>query len=433
MRFSCYVMQIKKVKNRNLPAIEGGKPVRNNFLIFGSPKIGKEEIKEVVQSLKTGWLSTGPKVTKFEEMVKNYIGVKHAMALNSCTAGLHLSLIASGVSSGDEVITTPMTFASTANVIEHVGAKPVFVDVELSSINIDPDKIEEKITSKTKAIIPVHMAGRPCEMDKILKIAKKHNLKVIEDAAHAFGAEYKGKKIGNISDFTAFSFYVTKNLTTGEGGMVTTNNEKYADLIKIYSLHGMSRDAWKRYSDQGLKHYYVQVPGYKYNMMDLQAAIGIHQFNKFSANQKRRREIWNIYSKAFRDLPLITPKDPDPDTVHAYHLYPILVNIDKLKVSREVIQNALHAENIGVGIHFIAVHLHPFYKIKYGYKMGNFPNAEYISNRTISIPFSAKLTQKDVNDVIRAVKKVLLYYAEHKQGSRKIALPKAAEDINGKN
>ena len=393
-------------------AINGGIPVRNKFLVFGSPKIGKAEIKEVVDSLKSGWLGTGPKVTKFENLISEYTGAKYAIALNSATAGMHLSLIACGVKAGDEVITSPMTFAATANVVEHIGAKPVFVDIDLSSMNIDPNKIEAKITNKTRAIMPVHMAGRPCRMDKIKKIAARYKLKIIEDAAHGMGAKFKNKKIGSIGDASAFSFYVTKNLITGEGGMVTTNSKKIAETIRVYSLHGMSKDAWKRYSDAGFKHYLIEVPGYKYNMMDLQAAIGIHQFYKFEENQNRRKIIWDFYNKSFKDLPLITPSDPDPDTEHSYHLYTILVDIDLLKVSSEEIQQALHAENIGLGIHFISLHLHPFYKNKYLLKRGDFPNSEYVSDRTISLPFSAKLTDKDYKDVVKAVRKVLEFYLE---------------------
>lgn len=407
------------------PAFEGGRAARDTFLVFGSPQIKKPEIDEVVDSLRSGWLGTGPKVAKFEEMVSAYTGAKYALALNSCTAGLHLSLLACGVGPQDEVITTPMTFAATANVVEHVGATPIFADIELSSMNIEPGEIEKKITKKTKAIIPVHMAGRPCEMDNIMKIARKHKLKVIEDAAHAFGAEFKGKKIGTIGDLTAFSFYVTKNLVTGEGGMVTTGNKKYADYIKINALHGMSKDAWKRYSDEGFKHYLVMYPGYKYNMMDLQAALGIHQLKRFDENQKKRKKIWDQYNKAFSDLPLSTPADPEQKTTHAHHLYTILVDTDRLKVDREVIQNALHAENIGIGIHFVTLHLHPFYKKKYGFKKGDFPNAEYVSERTISLPFSAKLTEKDVSDVIKAVRKILVYYQKYEHRLRKVRLPKA--------
>lgn len=414
---------------REIPALEGGSPVREEFLVFGSPLIGEEEIKEVVDSLRTGWIGTGPKVERFEQLAREYLGAKYALAVNSCTAGLHLSLLACGVGQGDEVITTPMTFAATANVIEHVGATPVFADIELPSMNIDPTEIEKKITKKTKAIIPVHIAGRPCRMDEIMRIAGKYKLKVIEDAAHAFGAEYKGRKIGTIGDLTAFSFYVTKNLITGEGGMVTTNNKRYADFIQLYALHGMSRGAWKRYSDEGFKHYLIHAPGYKYNMMDLQAAIGIHQLKRFDENQKRRREIWQRYNQAFRDLPLETPPEPEIDTVHAYHLYTILIKRERLQASREVIQAALHAENIGIGIHFIALHLHPFYKNKYGYKRGDFPKSEYVSDRTISLPFSAKLKDKDVEDVIRAVRKILLYYQENKPKPKRVRLPKAAKGV----
>lgn len=404
-------MTLKSNRNK-IPALEGGVPIRKNFLVFGKPKVGNAEIREVVDSLRSGWLSTGPKVGKFEEMVRGYIGAKYAIALNSCTAGLHLSLLACGIRKGDEVITTPMTFAATANIIEHVGAKPVFADIDLSSMNIDPLQIEKKLTKRTKAIIPVHMAGRPCEMDSIIKIAKKYKLKVIEDAAHAFGAEYHGKNIGTIGDLTVFSFYVTKNLITGEGGMVTTNNRKYDNFIRVNCLHGLDKGAWKRYSQAKFKNYQVISPGYKYNMMDLQAGIGIHQLKKFDRNQKRREKFWYGYNKAFKDLPIITPADPEPNTKHAYHLYTILVDNNKLLADRETIQLALHAENVGIGTHFIALHLHPFYKNKYGYKRGMFPNAEYVSDRTISIPFSAALTDKDFRDVIRAIRKVLLYYSE---------------------
>jgi dTDP-4-amino-4,6-dideoxygalactose transaminase len=408
----------------NLPALEGGPPSR--FLVFGSPDINADDINEVVDSLKSGWIGTGPKVAKFENNVNSYIGSKYARALNSCTAGLYLSLLSCDIKPGDEIITTPMTFAATANVIEHVGATPVFVDIDLPSMNINTDLIEKSITKKTKAIIPVHMAGRPCSMDKIMALAKKYKLFVIEDAAHAFGASYHGKKIGTIGDTTCFSFYATKNLTTGEGGMVTTQSEKISDFIELYALHGLSKGAWKRYSDEGFKHYLVQSPGYKYNMMDLQAAIGIHQLARFDEGQKRRKQIWEQYNKSFAKLPLTTPADPEPNTTHAYHLYTILVDLDQIKVSRETIQDALHAEGIGIGIHFIALHLHPFYKNKYKFKKGDFPNAEYVSDRTISLPLSSKLTDTDVKDVIRAVTKIMNYYKENKSQRVTKKLPKAS-------
>lgn len=392
------------------PVIAGGKPVRKQYLIFGSPLIGKQEIDEVVASLKTGWLSTGPKVTRFEEEIKKYLGCPSAKAVNSCTAGMHLALIAAGIGQGDEVITTPMTFAATANVILHVGATPIFVDVERQTGNIDVDQVEAKINRKTKAIFPVHLYGRPCRMDKIMKLAQKHKLIVIEDAAHAFGAEYHGQKIGTIGDFTCFSFYVTKNLITGEGGMVTTSKKKWADLIEMYALHGMSRGAWKRYSDAGYSHYLIEVPGYKYNMMDLQAAIGIHQLKKFKKMQSRRKVIWQKFNQGLAGLPLELPAPFEKNSVHGLHLYTILIDLKKLKVNRDFVLQALHKENIGAGVHFISLHLHPFYQKRFSFRKNDFPEANFISQRTISLPFSAKLTNKDVNDVISAVQKILNYY-----------------------
>jgi dTDP-4-amino-4,6-dideoxygalactose transaminase len=382
--------------------------MRKEYLVFGSPLIEEPEIEEVIASLRSGWLSTGGKVERFEEMFKAYVGSKYAIALNSCTAGLHLSLLVCGVGPGDEIITTPMTFAATANAIIHVGAKPVFADIELPSMNINPNRIEEKITSKTKAIIPVHFAGRPCNMDKIMAIAKEHKLLVIEDAAHAIEAMYHDKKIGTTGNLTCFSFYVTKNITTGEGGMVATNDDKLAERIKIYSNHGMTKGAWKRYSEDGFKHYEIIYSGYKYNMMDMQAAIGIHQLPRIEKYLKRRHEIWQRYNEAFKDLPVIIPAPSEPNTRHARHLYTLLLNLDKAKIDRDTFQQALHKENIGAAIHYIALHLHQYYRERFGYKKGDFPNAEYVSERTISLPLSAKLSDNDVADVINAVRKVLL-------------------------
>jgi dTDP-4-amino-4,6-dideoxygalactose transaminase len=377
---------------------------RKSYLVFGSPLIEEPEIQEVVDTLKSGWLGTGPKVTRFEEMFREYTGAKFAMALNSCTAGLHLAMIVTGVRQGDEVITTPLTFCSTANAIVHTGATPVFVDVEKASMNIDPAKIEEAITPKTRAIIPVHFAGRPCDMDAIMDIAQRHDLLVIEDAAHSIEGYYKGKKIGNIGDMTCFSFYVTKNIVTGEGGMVTTNKEVWADKIKMYGLHGLSRDAWKRYSDEGFVRYEVIFPGYKYNMMDIQASLGIHQMKRIDNYLKRRNEIWETYNKAFSNLPVIRPAEPEKDTVHARHLYTLLIDIDKVKKTRNHVQQELHELNIGTGIHFISLHLHDYYGKTYCFKPDDFPVSKYISERTISLPLSAKLSDQDVEDVIKAVK-----------------------------
>ncbi|MCK4541387.1 MAG: DegT/DnrJ/EryC1/StrS family aminotransferase [Spirochaetales bacterium] len=380
---------------------------REKYLIFGSPLIEEPEIQEVVDTLRSGWLGTGPKVARFENIFKEYTGAKYAMALNSCTAGLHLSMIVIGIRSGDEVITTPLTFCSTANAIIHTGATPVFVDVERETMNIDPEKIEEAITPRTRVIIPVHFAGRPCNMDAIMDIARQHDLIVIEDAAHCIEGWYKGEKIGNIGDMTCFSFYVTKNIVTGEGGMVTTNKEVWADKIKMYGLHGLSKDAWRRYSDEGFIHYQVLFPGFKYNMMDIQASLGIHQMKRIDKYLKRREEIWKMYDDAFSSLPVTCPVQPEHNTVHARHLYTLLIDIDKIKKTRDDIQQELHELNIGTGIHFISLHLHDYYRKTYGFKPDDFPNAKYISNRTISLPLSAKLTDGDVGDVVEGVKKVL--------------------------
>ncbi len=384
--------------------------MRKDFLVFGSPKVEEAEIQEVVDCLRSGWISTGPRVGKFQQMFADYVGSKYAVALNSCTAGLHLAMLAAGIQPGDEVITTPMTFAATANAIIHAGARPVFVDIELPAMNIDAQLIEKSITTKTKAVIPVHLCGRPCNMDHIMAIAKSNNLIVIEDAAHAVESEYNGKKIGTIGDITVFSFYVTKNLVTGEGGMITTDNDMYAEKVEAYGLHGMSRGAWKRYSDEGFKHYQVTYPGFKYNMMDIQAAMGIHQLKRLEKYLKRRNEIWQRYNEAFSEMPLQTPAPPEKGTKHACHLYTILLNLEELTVDRDTIQQALHEENIGTGIHFISLHLHPYYRNTYAYEADDFPKALYVSERTISLPLSAKLTDEDVADVIAAVKRVLARY-----------------------
>ena len=381
--------------------------MRDKFLVFGQPIIEQPEIDEVVDSLKSGWIGTGPKVHKFEEMFAKYKDTKYAMALNSCTAALHLSMLALGIKPQDEVIVPTMTFASTANTVVHVGAIPVFADCEKDTMNIDPEDIERKITSKTKAIIPVHFAGRPCNLDAITDIAKKHNLKIIEDCAHAIETEYHGKKAGTFGDIGCFSFYVTKNIVTGEGGMAITDNEDYANMIKIMGLHGMSKDAWKRFSDSGYKHYQVLYAGYKYNMMDLQAAIGIHQLPRVDKYWERRQEIWNRYNEAFQKIPVFTPAPIESNTRHAYHLYTLLLDINKINITRDEFLNEMTKKNIGVGVHYIALHLNPYYQKNFGYKQGDFPNAEWISDRTVSIPLSAKLTNEDVEDVIEAAKEIV--------------------------
>jgi len=381
------------------------RPRRKDFLVFGAPLIGEEEIREVEDTLRSGWLGTGPKTKRFEADFAAYTGARHAIALNSCTAGLHLALDAAGIGPGDEVITTPMTFCATANVIMHVGAKPVFADVDRRTFNLDPDAVAKAITPRTRAIIPVHFAGRPCDMEPLLDLAAKHGLIVIEDAAHATEARYHGLKVGAIGDMTAFSFYATKNVVTGEGGMLTTHSDHWAERIRVRSLHGLSKDAWKRYSSDGFQPYDTLYPGYKYNMMDLQASLGLHQLAKVDANLKRREEIWARYDEAFEGRFLI-PAPPEPETVHARHLYTLLLEPEKLGMGQVDFLEALKAENIGAGIHFIALHLHSFYKDRLGTKRGDFPNAEWISDRTISLPLSPKLTNSDVDDVIAAVLRI---------------------------
>ncbi len=391
------------------PAIEGGRPVRDNFLVFGSPLIAAAEIQEVVDTLRSGWLGTGPKVRRFEEDFARYVGCKNAIAVSSCTAGLHLALDVLGIGEGDEVISSPMTFAATANVIVHRRALPVFVDVGRETQNIDPSCFEAAITRRTKAIIPIHMAGRPCDMDTIMEIAHRHGLSVIEDAAHAAEAIWRGRRIGTIGDFTAFSFYVTKNICTGEGGMLTSNNDDWAEAVRIKSLHGISKDAWKRYSAEGFQPYETLYPGYKYNMTDIQAALGIHQLARAEQNLKVRERYWQMYDEAFVNIPeIITPsKDLPPNSRHARHLYTILLQTDRLRLSRNQFIEALKAENIGTGIHFTALHMHKFYRETFGYRQGDFPNAEWIGERTVSLPLSPKLNERDVADVVKAVQKVV--------------------------
>ncbi|MBU4461500.1 DegT/DnrJ/EryC1/StrS family aminotransferase [Patescibacteria group bacterium] len=392
------------------PAILGGEKVRNKPLPAFLPSIAKEEINEVIDTLKSGWISTGPKVQLFQKMIKRYVGCNYTVALNSCTAGLHLSLLAAGVGRGDEVITTPFTFAATVNVILHVGAKPVFVDIQKDTFNIDPSLIEGAITKKTKAIIPVHYGGHPCDMDEILEIAKKHKLVVIEDAAHAIGAKYKNRNVGTIGDFASFSFYATKNITTAEGGMVCAKDKEAAEEIRMMGLHGMDRDAWKRHSKGGYWYYEIKYPGFKYNMTDIQASLGMHQLKKLNKFISKREKISQFYNESFKDLPEITVPTTRKYVKHARHLYSILLDIDRLKIDRSGFFKALDAENIGTSVHFIPVHLHPYYRDKFNFKRGDFPNAEYIFDRIISLPIHPTMTKKDAEDVVKAVRKITLYY-----------------------
>lgn len=389
-------------------AIHGGLPARDNFLVFGKPCIEEAEIEEVVHTLRSGWLGTGPKVHEFERQFARYTGAAHAIALNSCTAGLHLALTILGVGPGDEVITTPMTFAATANVILHCGATPVFVDVDRETLTIDPALVEKAITPRTKVLLPVHFAGRPCDMDALMQIAERHNLFVVEDAAHAIETVSHGRKVGSIGHFTCFSFYVTKNVVTGEGGMLTTAREDWAQRARTLSLHGLSCDAWSRFSSAGSQHYELLEPGFKYNMMDLQAAIGLHQLARIESCYERRRQIWERYDQAFRDLPVfLAAPVREPGSLHALHLYVLLLNIEELAEDRDFVLQALKKENIGTGVHYRALHLHSYYRDRFGTARGMFPAAEWISDRTLSLPLGPGLSDQDVDDVIAGVRKVL--------------------------
>jgi len=392
-------------------ALHGGPPVRQDFLPFHRPWIDEVAIKMVVEVLESGWLTKGPKTEAFEMAFQGYIGCRHAIGLNSCTAGLHLALVALGIGPGDEVITSPITFPATANVIVHQGARPVFADVEEGTLNLDPGRLEEKITPRTKAIIPVHFAGHPSDMEAIMAIAKRHGLFVIEDAAHAIEAEDRGKKIGTIGHFTAFSFYATKNLTTGEGGMLTTEDDELAEKVHLLSLHGISRDAWKRYTPGGVHEWETLYPGYKYNMFDIQAALGLCQLKRLEEWWQIRRSYVQRYREALRGIPGVTLLEERPGIRHAYHLFVILLELERLKTDRRAIREALKAEGIGTGIHFSALHLHPYYRGTFGFRPGTLPVAERISDRVLSLPLYPKMTGKDVEDVIEALRKVIAVFA----------------------
>lgn len=391
-------------------ALDGGTPVRtkDNFLVFGAPVIEEPEIEAVVACMRRRWIGAGPKVREFEEEFKKWKGSQHAIALNSCTAALHLSMLAAGIGPGDEVITSPMTFCATVNAIIHSGATPVLADCDRHTMNILPDEIENKVSARTKAIMPVHFAGRCCDMQAIMDIARQYDLLVIEDCAHAVESRFHNQNAGRFGDIGCFSFYVTKNIITGEGGMIITDNDRFTEKIKVLGLHGMSKDAWKRFSDEGYKHYQVVQAGYKYNMTDMQAVIGICQLQRVNQYWQLRERIWRQYNDAFAKQPCILPPEPEPDTQHAYHLYTPLIDIEKTGKSRDWVLHALTAENIGVGVHYIPVHLHPYYRKMFGWQKGDFPNAEWIGERTLSLPLSAGLSEKDADDVIEAFHKVLV-------------------------
>lgn len=388
--------------------------VSDPFLPFALPVIEEEEINEVLEVLKSGWVTTGPKVKLFEGEFAEYIGCQHAIAVNSCTAALHLALEAIGIGEGDEIITSPMTFAATSEVIRYFKAKPVFVDIDSTTMNLDVERLkhtlrercESRNGGRVKAIIPVHYAGYPCEMDAIMALASRYGLKIIEDAAHAFPTSYKGKMIGTLGDITCFSFYATKNITTGEGGMITTDNGEYADRMRIMSLHGISKDAWKRYTAEGSWYYEIVAPGYKYNLTDIAAGLGIAQLRKASTFLKRRAQIAERYQEAFQglnelDLPLTV--DAKEGTTHSWHLYVIRLHLERLKIDRSKFIDELRQKGIGTSVHFIPLHIHPYYRETYGYQPDDFPVAYKTYQRILSLPIYARMTEDDVERVIESV------------------------------
>ena len=380
------------------------------FIPFHKPEIGEAEIESVLETLRSGWLTTGPKVKRFEADFAHYVGCSHAVALNSGTAALHLALDAVGIKEGDEVIVPTMTFTATAEVVLYFKARPVLVDCEPGTLNLDPNKIEQAVTSKTQAIIPVHMAGRPCAMNEILGIAKKHKLRVIEDAAHALPARYHDRAVGTIGDITCFSFYATKTITTGEGGMATTENSDWAKRMRMMSLHGISLDAWDRYTEKGSWYYEVLRPGYKYNMTDIAAALGIEQLKKCDDFHQARRRIAEQYNEAFADLAEIQAPANGSDLQHAWHLYIMQLNLDRLSIDRQDFIKALNSRRIGTSVHFIPLHLHPFYKQTFGCQASDFPQASAAFERILSLPIYPTMTQQNVSDVIAAVCDVVQEY-----------------------
>jgi dTDP-4-amino-4,6-dideoxygalactose transaminase len=380
--------------------------VRGSFLPFSPPAIGPEEIAEVVDTLTSDWITTGPKTRQFESDFAQFIGAPAALAVSSATDAMQVALAALGVGPGDEVITTAMTFCSTVHVIEHLGARPVLVDVEPDTLCIDPSAVERAVTPRTRGVLPVHIYGHPCELDPLLDLAAARGLFVLEDAAHSLPARYKGRLVGTIGTATAFSFYATKNMTTAEGGMLTADRDLIAKA-RIWSLHGMSRDAYNRYSAEGSWFYEVVLPGFKCNMTDIHASLGLQQLKKLPRFQDRRREVVQRYQSAFADVPELQIPTERPDVESAWHIYPLRLTLETLRIGRNQFIEEMKARNIGTSVHFIPVHLHPYYREKYGYSTADFPVAVANYERLLSLPLHPRLSDVDVDDVIEAVRDVV--------------------------
>lgn len=391
-------------------AIDGGLPASEDFIYLNRPWIEDEERAEILDTLNGIWLSRGPKVSRFEEEFRNYIGAPHAVAVSSCTAALHVAIVAAGVKEGDEVITTPITFPATTNAVLYERAIPVLADVDRRTFNIDPERIEERITPRTRAIIPVHMAGQPCEMDRIMDIAHRHDLVVIEDAAHAVGAKFEGQMVGSIGDAGCFSFYAGKNLCTGDGGMLTVpSDDKFAAFARVISLHGMTSSAWKRYSKEGASRWELVYPGFKYNMTDIAASLGIHQLRKLERFIELRIKRAQLYTRLLADVPELATPRVAPNRKHAWHLYIVILDLKQLTVSRDRFMELLKAENIGTGVHFMPVHEQPYYRDRFGYEAGDYPNASWLGERIVSLPLYPQMTEEDVHTVVRAIKKIIAH------------------------
>jgi perosamine synthetase len=395
---------------REVLAIDGGTPVRKTLLPYGRQSIGEEDIQAVVDVLRSEWLTTGPKVAEFEEVFASRVGAKHAVSFSSGTAALHGAAFAAGLKGGDEAITTPMTFAATANCVLYQGATPVFADVSADTLNLDPEQVAARITGRTRAVLPVDYAGHPADLDAIQELAAKNGLIVIEDASHALGAEYKGRGAGSIADMTVFSFHPVKHLAAGEGGMVTTDRADLGETLRRFRNHGISSDARQRQS-MGQWHYEMVLLGFNYRLTDIACALGLSQLKKLEGNLSRRREIVARYALAFGDLEAVNLPAVRANVNPAWHLYPIRLNLEKLSADRGKIFRALRAENIGVNVHYIPVHLHPYYRDRFGERAGEYPIAEDAYERLISLPMFHGMSDGDVEDVIRAVKKVIGYFA----------------------
>jgi dTDP-4-amino-4,6-dideoxygalactose transaminase len=381
-------------------------PVRQTFLPFNRPCLGEAEEQEIVAALRSGWLTTGPRTKQFEKDFAAYQGVEHAIGLNSCTAGLHLALLALGIGPGDEVVTTPFTFVATCNVIVHVGATPVIADVDPQTLNLDPAAAERAITPRTKAIIPVHFAGHPVDMPAFRRLRDQYGVTLIHDAAHATESLYDGRSIASDGDITCFSFYATKNLATGEGGMLTTADAALADRVRVLGLHGMSRDAWKRYTEAGYQHYDVAEPGFKYNMFDLQAALGLHQLQKLEGFWQRRHALAARYDAAFAGVPGLRLMGVRPNVRTAHHLYVIRLQ-PELGIERDAFMTAMQRQNIGVGVHFRPVHVLSYYRDRFGWRPEMVPEASAAGEQCVSLPLDPALSEADQDDVIRAVFRIL--------------------------